>query len=111
MDFVVSFSSIEHSGLARYGDAPDPIGDFRELSKMLCLLKQGGLLYLGLPSGPDAIEFNAHRLYGYIRWPMLAAGFEFVGAFYGTNPVVFEKPPPILGTDWHKQYLFVLRKK
>uniref|UniRef100_A0A914VJR1 Uncharacterized protein n=1 Tax=Plectus sambesii TaxID=2011161 RepID=A0A914VJR1_9BILA len=43
VDFIASFSSIEHSGLARYGDPPDPIGDLREMSKIFCLLKQGGL--------------------------------------------------------------------
>uniref|UniRef100_A0A914XPT5 Class I SAM-dependent methyltransferase n=1 Tax=Plectus sambesii TaxID=2011161 RepID=A0A914XPT5_9BILA len=111
MDFVVSFSSIEHSGLARYGDPPDPIGDLRELSKIFCMLKQGGLLYLGLPSAPDTVVYNVHRMYGYIRWPMIAAGFEFLGAFFGENQTVYGKPPPILKTDYHKQYLFVLRKK
>uniref|UniRef100_A0A914W1U7 Methyltransferase type 11 domain-containing protein n=1 Tax=Plectus sambesii TaxID=2011161 RepID=A0A914W1U7_9BILA len=111
VDFIASFSSIEHSGLARYGDAPDPIGDLREMSKIFCLLKQGGLLYLGIPSGPDTVEYNAHRIYGYIRWPMIAAGFEFLGAYYGPNPIAYEKPPPILKTDYHKHYVFVLRKK
>uniref|UniRef100_A0A914VJK5 DUF268 domain-containing protein n=1 Tax=Plectus sambesii TaxID=2011161 RepID=A0A914VJK5_9BILA len=111
VDFVVSFSSIEHSGLGRYGDPPDPIGDLRELSKIFCLLKQGGLLYIGLPSGSDAVAYNAHRIYGYIRWPMIAAGFEFLGAFYGPNPTPFKKPPPVLSVGNYKQYLFVLRKK
>lgn len=29
-DFAISFSSIEHSGLGRYGDILDPIGDIRK---------------------------------------------------------------------------------
>uniref|UniRef100_A0A914XH49 Methyltransferase type 11 domain-containing protein n=1 Tax=Plectus sambesii TaxID=2011161 RepID=A0A914XH49_9BILA len=110
IDFVISFSSIEHSGLGRFGDPPDPIGDLRELSKIFCMLKQGGLLYIGFPFGPDTIEYNAHRIYGNIRWPMIAAGFEFLGAFLGPNPTAYKIPPPIPKTDY-RQYLFVLRKK
>ncbi|CAJ0588833.1 unnamed protein product [Cylicocyclus nassatus] len=41
-DFAISFSSIEHSGLGRYGDPIDPVGDLREAQKVLCLLKEGG---------------------------------------------------------------------
>ncbi|KAK5976834.1 hypothetical protein GCK32_017525, partial [Trichostrongylus colubriformis] len=41
-DFAASFSSIEHSGLGRYGDPIDPIGDLREVWKTSCLLKKGG---------------------------------------------------------------------
>ncbi|CAI2354913.1 unnamed protein product [Caenorhabditis sp. 36 PRJEB53466] len=48
-DFAVSFSSIEHSGIGRYGDPVDPIGDFREMLKIKCLLKPGGLLFFGVP--------------------------------------------------------------
>lgn len=41
-DFAASFSSIEHSGIGRYGDPIDPIGDLREMQKVRCLLKKGG---------------------------------------------------------------------
>ncbi|VDM61632.1 unnamed protein product [Angiostrongylus costaricensis] len=73
-DFAISFSSIEHSGLGRYGDAIDPIGDLREVWKILCLLKPGGTLYLGLPRGVDSVFYNAHRIYGAIRLAMLMTG-------------------------------------
>uniref|UniRef100_A0A0N5ACQ4 Methyltransferase n=1 Tax=Syphacia muris TaxID=451379 RepID=A0A0N5ACQ4_9BILA len=72
--FVASFSSIEHSGLGRYGDALDPIGDFRELQKVRCLLKDGGYAFIGIPSGADGIMFNAHRIYGRARLPLLFDG-------------------------------------
>ncbi|KAL6737983.1 hypothetical protein Aduo_011584 [Ancylostoma duodenale] len=46
-DFAITFSSIEHSGLGRYGDPIDPIGDIREVQKVMCLLRQGVIsLYL-----------------------------------------------------------------
>ncbi|CAJ0955162.1 unnamed protein product, partial [Mesorhabditis belari] len=80
-DFVISFSSIEHSGLGRYGDTPDPWGDLREVAKMHCLLKPGGVMLLGLPVGDDALVWNAHRIYGSIRLPWIMQGFELLGVF------------------------------
>uniref|UniRef100_A0AC35FBS4 DUF268 domain-containing protein n=1 Tax=Panagrolaimus sp. PS1159 TaxID=55785 RepID=A0AC35FBS4_9BILA len=75
-DFVISFSSIEHSGLGRYGDPIDPIGDLREMNKIHCLLKPKGLLFLGLPVGVDTIVYNAHRIYGRIRLAMMFEGYS-----------------------------------
>ena len=38
-----------------------------------------GLLFLGVPFGADAVVFNAHRIYGPIRLPMLTSNFVVVG--------------------------------
>ncbi|VDM61776.1 unnamed protein product [Angiostrongylus costaricensis] len=73
-DFAISFSSIEHSGLGRYGDPIDPIGDLREVWKTSCLLKPGGIFFLGLPRGVDTLVFNLHRIYGAIRLSMIMTG-------------------------------------
>ncbi|KAK9833323.1 hypothetical protein WJX81_006455 [Elliptochloris bilobata] len=43
------------------------------------ILFAAGLLYLGVPFGADAVVFNAHRIYGPIRLPMLTANFVVVG--------------------------------
>ncbi len=40
-DAVVSFSSVEHSGLGRYGDALNPWGDIIAMARMWCVLKPG----------------------------------------------------------------------
>lgn len=74
-DTVVSFSSIEHSGLGRYGDALNPWGDLLAVARAWCVTKPGGALALGVPSGMDAVEFNAHRVYGKIRWPLITANW------------------------------------
>lgn len=76
-DFAASFSSIEHCGLGRYGDAMDPIGDLREVWKTSCLLKKGGIFFLGIPRGKDTIVFNLHRIYGPLRLAMIMAGMFF----------------------------------
>ena len=38
---MVTFSSIEHSGLGRYGDSLNPWGDLITMAQSWCLLKPG----------------------------------------------------------------------
>ena len=42
------------------------------------MLKPGGLLYFAAPTnlGADALIFNAHRVYGPMRLPLLTANFN-----------------------------------
>uniref|UniRef100_A0A0K0DPY2 DUF268 domain-containing protein n=1 Tax=Angiostrongylus cantonensis TaxID=6313 RepID=A0A0K0DPY2_ANGCA len=100
-DFAMSFSSIEHSGLGRYGDATDPIGDLREVWKVLCLLKPGGTFYLGLPRGADSVVYNVHRIYGAIRLAMLMTGTQLqsVGCYSHALRVL----PTLSSTIWRHE--------
>jgi hypothetical protein len=64
-DLIVSFSSLEHDGLGRYGDPINPIGHLAALHEMRGILKAGGYLLLGVPIAPfDHTVFNAHRMFG-----------------------------------------------
>ena len=54
-DSVVTFSSLEHSGLGRYGDQLNPWGDLITMAKIWCALKPGGLGLIGVPTGPDTL--------------------------------------------------------
>lgn len=66
-DNSASFSSIEHSGLGRYGEPLSADGDIDAVKQVHCMLKPNGLFFLGLPTSPDDssyIEFNAYRVYG-----------------------------------------------
>jgi hypothetical protein len=77
-DNSASFSSIEHSGLGRYGDPLSPEGDIDAVQQVHCLLKPNGLFFLGLPTSNDNssyIEFNAHRVYGSKRLDLLLNGW------------------------------------
>ena len=107
IDYVASFSSIEHSGLGRYGDPVNPFADVLEIEKISCLLKPGGLLYIGLPTGKDIVMYNAHRIYGLIRWPMIIAGFEPFGVFHNTVETSTTK---IDTETYYTNYVFVLKK-
>ena len=75
-DVIVSFSSVEHSGLGRYGDALNPWGDLQAVARMWCVCKPGGYLLLGVMEGKDTIVWNAHRQYGNIMFPHLVANWE-----------------------------------
>jgi hypothetical protein len=101
MDYVATFSSIEHSGLGRYGDELNPEGDVEALAQAWCMMKPGALLLLGLPmSCQDRgyIEFNAHRVYGWARLAYITDGFEKLGfpgnagcAPGGQGPIMYRR--------------------
>lgn len=77
-DAVVSFSSIEHSGLGRYGDALNPWGDLIVIARAWCVTRTNGSLVLGVPYdiNNDYIAFNAHRCYGAKRYPYLTTNWH-----------------------------------
>lgn len=93
-DVGVSFSSLEHDGLGRYGDVLNPIGDLQSMAKMLTVIKPGGLFFLAMPTleGTDKLAFNAHRYYGKLRLPKLFAGWTLIDVI-SANPTGPEQQP------------------
>lgn len=79
-DAIIAFSSVEHSGLGRYGDALNPWGDVLEIARAHCVCKAQGSLIIAVPTtdSGDRLEFNAHRIYGRARWPYLASNWQLV---------------------------------
>lgn len=80
-DAIVSYSSLEHDGLGRYGDPLNPNGDIERMRLLADFLKPGGLLYLGIPLGADQLFWNAHRIYGPVRLQLLMAGWKKLSQF------------------------------
>ncbi|MDO9082851.1 MAG: DUF268 domain-containing protein [Humidesulfovibrio sp.] len=80
-DAGLSISSFEHDGLGRYGDPLDPEGDLKAMQAVRKVIRPGGLLYLAVPLGKDAVTWNAHRVYGLARLSMLLAGYETLASF------------------------------
>lgn len=79
VDFIFTYSSLEHDGLGRYGDPLNAFGDLESIAKCHCMLKPDGLLFFGVPVGYDETQFNAHRIYGYRRLSVvLSLGFRLV---------------------------------
>jgi SAM-dependent methyltransferase len=62
-DSISSLHVIEHFGLGRYGDPIDVTGHLRALDNIYRMLKPGGKFYFSTPVGPQAIIFNAHRVF------------------------------------------------
>lgn len=76
-DAVVTFSSLEHSGLGRYGDDLNPYGDLIVMAKAWCLVRdEGGMALVAVPTGIDEVQFNAHRIYGKVMLPHLFANWK-----------------------------------
>jgi Caenorhabditis protein of unknown function, DUF268 len=80
-DHALCYSSIEHSGLGRYGDFLDPEGDLLTMEMVRNMVRPGGLFFLQIPVGPDALSWNATRIYGPARLLLLLAGWELVDTF------------------------------
>ena len=97
-DAVVTFSSVEHSGLGRYGDALNPYGDKQAVARAWCMAKPGARLLIGVPvtKSNDRLEFNAHRIYGPIQLPHLLANWEQVWRAPGGEQVVHVLRKPSL---------------
>ena len=80
-DVAISISSVEHSGLGRYGDLLDPDGDLKAMKDLYNNLKTGGVCFLSVPMGIDQVLWNAHRVYGRHRFPLLIQGFKIIDQF------------------------------
>jgi len=80
-DAILSFSSLEHDGLGRWGDPLNPNGDIERIQEIMNLIKPGGKFYLGFPVGNDKLVFNLHRIYGRVRLPKIIRGWDLLGVF------------------------------
>lgn len=103
-DIIISYSSIEHDGLGRYGDPVNPHGDMAAVAEFYTLLNPGGLLLLGVPRSHLDVSFvegNAHRLYNHERREVLTRGFDVIDTV--------EAQTKSLG--WQDQPIMVMRKR
>lgn len=114
-DVIISYSSIEHDGLGRYGDPINPGGDLAAMAEFWTLLRPGGLLLLGVPVAKGGlIESNGHRLYSRERIAALANGYQLLKEIPVSKELVQRfhfnqtwRPQP---DSWEDQPVFVLRK-
>jgi hypothetical protein len=91
-DAIVTFSSIEHSGLGRYGDSLDPNSDIKAMETIHNNLVDNGIVIWGAPIGRDALVWNAHRIYGKIRLPLIFSKFKELEWFGRNKDILFELP-------------------
>ena len=103
VDAAFSISSFEHDGLGRYGDPIDPFGDIKAMKKMKKIIKKDGILFLSIPVGKDTLVWNATRIYGRIRLPMILDDWIVIDSF-GFTTNLFTK-------NGYIQPVFVLKNK
>ncbi len=103
-DIAISISAYEHTGLGRYGDPLDPNGDVKAINNLKRHVKKNGLLFLAVPIGLDALVWNAHRVYGDLRFPLLIENWEKIDSF-GVKEKIKQKL-----FDYY-QPVFVLRNR
>tara|TARA_B100000161_G_scaffold168084_1_gene120268 strand:+ start:1517 stop:2278 length:762 start_codon:yes stop_codon:yes gene_type:complete len=106
-DAIVTFSSIEHSGLGRYGDPLDPNGDIKTMNNIYKNLSEDGLVIWGAPVGKDAVTWNAHRIYGPNRLPLIFNNFKELKWYGRSKQQCFSLP---LTKDCLYQPVVVLQK-
>ena len=95
-DFIASAELVETLGLGASGEPLNPFGDLEAMAQLWCLLKPGGLLFLGAGVSPRShIVYNSRRSYGPERMRHIGAGFEHLahlGGWDGDAVFVLKKP-------------------
>jgi hypothetical protein len=86
LEAAISISSYEHDGLGRYGDPLGPDNDLATMAQLRGQLVPGALLYLSVPIGRDTLVWNAHRIYGPARLPLMLDGWELLRIFSDDDP-------------------------
>lgn len=109
-DAIVSYSSIEHSGLGRYGDQLNPNGDIEAMCQIHKHLKTDGHVFLGVPVGKDYLVWNAHRIYGELRLKLLIEGFDDLEWFGVEKTYLQNCSQPKGNPIYDKQPVIVLKK-
>jgi len=108
-DMILSYSSIEHSGLGRYGDDIDPNGDIDTMNTIYDHLNNDGCIGLGIPIGKDTLVWNANRIYGRHRLPLLLEKFNII-EWYGGNETCLDILP-MYGGKYAYQPILLCNKK
>jgi hypothetical protein len=110
-DAIVSYSSIEHSGLGRYGDPLNPNGDIETMEQIYKSLNAGGHCFVGFPVGRDHLVWNAHRIYGPIRLKMMYLDkFKELEWFGCDKSYIYRCPRPIGNPLYSMQPIIILQK-
>lgn len=107
-DVVVSFSSLEHDGLGRYGDPINPNGDIDTCIEAYSMLNNEGYFICGIPIGDGCIEGNFHRIYNKKRIDKLFSLFSnYIGS---VNYQTLDNKLNFTGSNWQNQPIFIYQK-
>ena len=107
-DVIISFSSLEHDGLGRYGDPINPNGDIDACIEAYTMLNKEGYFICGIPIGDGCIEGKFHRIYNKKRIDKLFSLFNnFIGS---VNYQIFDQKLYFTENNWQNQPIFIYKK-
>jgi hypothetical protein len=106
-DVIISYSSLEHDGLGRYGDPINPNGDIDACIEAYSMLNNDGYFICGIPIGNGIIEGNYHRIYNKKRVDKLFSLFTFIES---VNYQTFDSQLNFTGNNWQNQPIFIYKK-
>jgi len=108
-DVIISFSSLEHDGLGRYGDPINPNGDIDACIEAYNMLNNDGYFICAIPIGNiGIIEGNFHRIYNKKRIDKLFSLFNnYIGS---VNYQSLDNNLNFTGTNWQNQPIFIYKK-
>lgn len=105
---------LEHIGLARYGDALDPLGDIKGAQELTRVLALAGRLYFVVPVGQPRVRFNGHRIYDFASVRGLFDGLRLEEwALVPDDPassLVMNPPPSLVDAQEYGCGCFVFSK-
>lgn len=105
VDAALSISSLEHDGLGRYGDPINPDSDLESIIKLKRKVVKGGLLFLSVPVGIDTVVWNAHRIYGRHRLPLLLKHWTLLSVFPDpTDLCTIESGHLVFSGSWDNKF-------
>lgn len=59
-------------------DPINPNADLERMKRLRSYLKRDGHFFLAVPTAFDRINWNAHRVYGKLRYPLLIEGYTLL---------------------------------
>lgn len=116
VDIIVSFSTVEHIGLGRYGDELDENGDIKFMDTLHGLLKNNGYFILAVPVANEyKCHFPAHRIYDSNRLLKLINKYKVImssknGQVFNDGFIDYGFDERSNYFDWQNQPAILLRK-
>lgn len=114
-DMIVSYSSVEHIGLGRYGDKIDLKGDIKFMDSIYDQLNDNGNFILGIPVAPEyEVAGIWHRVYDKMHLHQLVSKYKIVMSSKNKKVSIGDDIDYSIDTNypyaWQNQPCILLRK-
>ena len=108
-DLIISFSSIEHDGLGRYGDPINPYGAFNAVDEFHESLNTNGHLLCGIPILPKEVKAQVTRVVAHHHIIFSENSAEKLFRKFKMIDVI-NQPDGWIG-NWQHQPIYILQKQ